>query len=252
MKRVLVSIFFGFIILVAILGLTRNIWVKWAAAGVVKSITGTPLEIKRLNIGVLEPVIHIEGMRLLNPPGYPEPLMADIPEIYVSYDLASLLGGKIYLKEARFDLAEFRVVKRADGQLNIDALKSVSQAKEENAGEKPEGGASQAMPEMRVDLLKLKAGKVVYKDYAQSPVKEEVFDLGINEQFENITEPADLVNLIVWRVVARTAVGRLAGFETEFLQDTLKDTLGTAAAVEKTLKDATDTIKNGVQQLFGQ
>ena len=169
----------------------------------------------------------VPGLNLFNPKGFPDKLMVDMPEIYVNYDLGAFLKGKVHLEEVRLDLREFVVVKNKDGQLNLDSLKVVQAEKE---GKVPaEKKQKAAMPEFKIDVLKLKIGKVVYKDYSQGPqpmVKE--YNININEQYTNITDPYSLASLIMVRALMNTAISNLANFDLGPLQANVSETLDQA------------------------
>ena len=88
-----------------------------------------------------------------------------MPEIYVKYDLPAIMGGTIHLPEVRIALDEFMVVKNEKGELNLNSLKVV-QAQKKGSAEKEETKTGARMPKIQIDTLKLKIGKVIYKDYS--------------------------------------------------------------------------------------
>ncbi|MCA9406777.1 MAG: hypothetical protein KC684_09575, partial [Candidatus Omnitrophica bacterium] len=95
MKKVLLIILGIFIL--GILG--RNIIAEKAVEIGTQAVTGAKLDIGKLKIGLLSGVIDIKNIRLYNPKGFKDPLMVEIPEVYVSYKTTSLLTGKIYIKD---------------------------------------------------------------------------------------------------------------------------------------------------------
>jgi len=109
-----------------------------------------------------------------------------MPEIYVDYDLPAIFKGKVHLEEMRLNMNEFVVVKNEKGELNLDALKVVQAQKE---GKKPEAKAKEGgkIPEIQIDTLKLKVGKVVYKDYSGggNPTVRE-FKVNLDEELANL------------------------------------------------------------------
>ena len=221
------------VIVLLVLFLGRNIFIKAAAQIGVKAVTGLPLHIGSFKTGLFSTNIAIRNFELKNPKGFKEPVMVNIPEIYVDYSLLPMLTGKIDLKEIRFHLANFVVVQRADGTSNLDTLKALQQQggkKTEPAPEKKEKKAGKSK-EVKIDNLTLKIDKVTYIKYDESgqpKVKE--YNIGIDESYSNIKNLNAVVALIVFKSLAKTPIA-LANIDLGSLGDTLSGTLGTATKV---------------------
>ncbi|MFH1776446.1 MAG: AsmA family protein [Candidatus Omnitrophota bacterium] len=213
-------------ILAAAIGFTKNIIAKTAITQGVKVITGLKLDINRMNVGVINSLIDITDVKLFNPPEFKDALMIDMPEIYVEYDLGAFLNKKVHLKEVRLNLKEFMVVKNEQGQLNIDSLRAVQTAKAKKAAPKKE--VKKEKPQIQIDVLLLKVGKVVYKDYARGAPKVMEFNVNIDQRYENITDPEVLGQLIIAKALMNTTIANLTNYDlgvlTVGLTDTLKDT----------------------------
>lgn len=261
MKKLISFIFFVLIIVVVVFAIWKNQIIKVAVEAGTKKVTGLDLNIQSLNIGLTDTLVDIQGLKLHNPTGYQDPIMVDIPQIYVDYNLSSILGGKIHLQNAKLNLSELVVVKNEKGELNLNALKPVEQKPPSGETKTPgqEGPqAKQEMPKMQIDLLELKIGKVIYKDYSkgsQPEIKE--FNVNINEKFENITDPNVLVKLIIFKALSKTALGDLANFDLGVLKGSLDTGLkdaqavvsGTVDTAEKTLKETTGKAKETLDSL---
>jgi uncharacterized protein involved in outer membrane biogenesis len=233
------------IIIIVIVGgavVAKNIIAKSAVSTAVKLITGLKLEMSSMNVGVVNTLVGIKDLKLFNPPDFKDAVMVDMPEIYVNYDLGALLKKKIHLEEVRIDLKQFTVVKNAQGQLNLDSLKVVQESKEKEKKEKA------AMPELTIDLLQLKIGKVVYKDYSRGgepQVKE--FNVNLNERYENITDPYALGSLIVVKALANTTIASLANFDLGPLRQGLTQSLqGVKDVAVETSTKAVEAVGEGV------
>lgn len=211
---------------VAGLYLAKDAVARAACAGAVKAITGLQLEIARMHVGLAETKVGIEGMRLYNPRGFSERVMADIPELVVDYRLGAFLQGKIHLEEARLHLRELVVEKNPHGELNLNALRTVKAQQEEGAA--PTGRPSRErrrLPPLHIDRLRLQIGRVVYKDYSQTPPQITAYEVNLKEEYKNITDPSSLVSVIVVRALAKTAVARLANFDVGLLKGEASEVL---------------------------
>jgi len=268
MKKTIITIVVCVVVAVFVLSFAKDLIVKVAVEKGVQAATGLRLSMRGLSIGLIKTLVDIDGLELFNPKGYEDKIMIDMPEIYVNYDLPAIMKGKIHLKEVRIDLKEFVVVKNEKGELNLDSLKVVQEQKEAKkpVAKKEEKGKA---PEIQIDSLQLKIGKVLYKDYSKGgkPSVQE-FNINLDEKYSNITDPNKLVSLILVKALMNTTISRLTGFDLKGLESTVSDTLGTAqkvvgetaAVAQKTItqttqktqevvKGTTETLKKGAEDL---
>ncbi len=182
-------------------------------------VTGLQLNIKKLNVGIFTSVVDIKGLRLHNPKGFPDKIMLNMPEIYVKCDLKAIMNKNIHLEELRIHMQEFTVVKDSNGNLNLDSLRQAKKGKKGTPSpDKKAGQEKGEMPKIQIDKLKLKIGKVVYKDYSKGGTPSvQDFEVGIDKQFENITDPNQLVSLIVNQALIKTSIARLTNFDISVL-----------------------------------
>lgn len=250
MKKIISSILIIVLAVVIVLSAAKNTVVRISIEKGVEVVTGLPLKMKSLNIGIIKTLVGINGLRLYNPPGYQDKVMLDMPEIYIDYDLPAILGGKIHLKEVRIHLKEFTVVKNADGEVNLNALKPVQESESAKKTEAaPAAEKKEKDPEMKIDVLDLKIGAVIYKDYSgkgEPSVKE--FSINIDERFTDIDSPNKLISLIVVKALMNTTVGRLTDIDLKGLQGQLGDTLAGAQEVTgKASETAAETTKKAAE-----
>lgn len=208
------NILIGLVVLIVVLVFARNVIIRAGAEQAIRSATGLQLKIGGLDIGVFKPEISIKDLKIYNPEGSPDPVMIDVPEVYVKYNLSEMLKGVIALHEVRFGLKELIVVRAADKTLNLDKLKALQPPK----GDGPP-------PKFSIDDLVLAIGKVTYKDYTQTPALVRDFELNINEHYTNIKSAEDLVRLIVVSALQRTTIANLAQFNLSQLKQTLSSTV---------------------------
>ncbi|GAX61333.1 RTX toxins and related Ca2+-binding proteins [Candidatus Scalindua japonica] len=240
-----------FIIFAIIIGLFfgKNMIIKTSVTTGVKAMTGLKMNIRSMDVGVFKSLIGINGLQLHNPQGFEDKLMMDLPEIYVDYNLGDFMKGKTHLEETRLHLKEFTVVKNEAGVLNLNALKVVKTAEGETE-EKAEKGNDKKqkakMPDIQIDLLGLKIDKVTYKDYSKgtSPKVKE-FNVKIDEQFENITDPQSFVRLIIISALKNTSIANLTNFDIKKLQQSIKVK---QAELEEKLNEAGKKLDRGVQE----
>ncbi len=203
-------------------GLIANIAVKQG----VKAATGLSVDMGGVDIGLLGTNIGVRNVKVFNPPGFPDKVMVQLPELFVDYDLSALAKGKVHLEMVRVNLAELTVVKNAEGKVNVNSLRPVQE--QQAAKEKKAAPAKQ--PQIQIDELHLKVGRVVYKDYTQgaTPVVKE-FNVNIDERLQNITSPQAVASAIVMRALARTTVAQLAKIDVNSLRSAAEQGIRGAA-----------------------
>ena len=230
-----------FAILIALF-IAKNMIIKTSVTTGVRAMTGLKLNIRSMNVGVFKSLIGINELQLHNPQGFEDKLMVDLPEIYVDYNLGAIMGGKAHLEEVRLNLKEFIVVKNEAGELNLDSLRVVKEAEEaeevEESKKSDTGKEKTKMPDIQIDLLELKIDKVIYKDYSKgTPPKEKVFNVKIDEQYENITNPQSFIRLIIFKALKNTTIASLTNFDLGKLQSGIS---GTVKKTTEMAQEATD------------
>lgn len=242
--------------IIALLLVAKNLIAKAAVEGGVKAVTGLPLKMDKLDISLTKSYIAIEKLDLQNPKGFPERTMLNMPEIYIDYHLGDIIGGNIHLEEVRIDMAEFVVVKNTDGTLNLDTLKALQGDKKEGAPKEEKPKEKGEAPQIQLDVLKLKLGQVVYKDYSKGGNEPAVktFKMDIQEEYTNITDPNNLVRLIVLKVMMGTPLAALTNFDLGPLQDGLGNVLASGTKITGELFDsgsaaAKDAMNKGTEAL---
>jgi len=239
--------------LVITVALGKDLVARVAVSTAVRWVTGLRLEMASLEVGVLSPVIRIRHLRVYNPEGFPEPLMADFPEIAVRYRLSGLLARPIHLQEVTLDLEQFMVVKDSRSQLNLDALKVV-QASKPAAG--PRSRPTHPSSDIHIDVLDLRIGTVIYKEYGRAgpPVVRE-FPVQLDERYEQITNLQGLGALIVSRALVNTAIANLTHLDVQAIHSLAVDSLGGAAVVARHAirlgSEAVGTVTGGAKKAAG-
>ena len=243
-KVVLVLIF-----IIGVLIAGKNIIVKVAIEKGVQAVTGLPLEIKKVNIGIISSHIGITDLKLFNPSGFPKGVMFYASEIFVDYHLGDMLKGKIHLEEVRVNFDQFIIVKNAEGQLNLKSLspKTKERSKEsvkDKVGEEKKKG----MPQIQIDHLALKVGKVTYKDYSgggEPSVRE--FNVNISQELTDVTDVRKLLGLVASRAIAQSALN----VPFDFTAGILKDVSSAPKQVVDTLKKTANILKEKIKLPFG-
>ena len=247
------------IILLIIAVFARNFIVKIGAEQAVTRLTGLPLKIEGLDIGLKSTNVDIDDMKIYNPSNFPEKTMANVPDIYIDYNLTDILKGKLHLEEIRFHLNEFIVVKNKAGQTNLDSLKALQQPKKEGEVQKKEPAAKKKM-EVQVDNLSLRIDRVIIKDYSvEGEPKIQTFEINLNENHTDIDNLNAVVSLIVFKALFKIPSTALLGIDLNGIAGGLTDTLKSSTKIatdavkdaKGMLEDTTGSLKGTAENLKG-
>jgi hypothetical protein len=212
-------------------------------------ITGFSVEVDKLEVGFFSPVINIRGLRIYNPPGFPDRLMLDMPQLMVRYVPQEVIKGKLAFEVLKIDLDEFQVVKAKDGSTNIGQLKGIAPSGKSTVPTKP--------LVLKIDILKLKVNKVVYRDYSVAPPLVKTFTININKEFHDVNDPAKLVRLIVVESLLKTGLNDFSDVNLGTLESDVKTILvsgrdlvvGTASLATGVARGTVHIVKKSVEAL---
>jgi len=245
----------GIIVVIFVLLLIfKNVLIKAAVEGGTKKATGLELTIGDMDVGLLASKVDITDMRLLNPAGFPDKVMIDIPKLLVDVELASFFKQRKHVETLELNLKELMVVRNKERKLNINSLTALGKKKQE--GKKPaeqkeakQGGRA---PQVAIDKLILKIGKVTYKDYSLGGTPfTKTFTIGVNEVYRNVTDLNELVMIIIVRALEGTGIAQLANFDLGTLKAAVNDTLqkGVSGGTEAGQKELQTTTEEATKQL---
>ncbi|MFZ5802073.1 MAG: AsmA family protein [Candidatus Omnitrophota bacterium] len=245
------NLFLLLIVILVVFVLAKDVIVKAAIEKGTEIATGLPLGIGVLKLDLWNTKIDIERLELSNPKDFEDPTMLDMPKIYLDFDLPAVFKGKTHIEAIMIHLDQFNVIKNKDGKLNLDALKAVSESKKPApAAEKKPAPA----PQVSIDFLELKIGKVVYKDYSlgEKPVVKE-FAINLNEQFTDIKDINDLSKIILVKALSGTVIGQLVNFDVSGFASQVSDTLaGSATAVSAQVQQQAGVLAGDVKAQAGE
>ncbi|MFH0941145.1 MAG: hypothetical protein V1840_04755 [Candidatus Omnitrophota bacterium] len=222
--RLIRSLIFLAFLLVIVLFVFRERILKSAVQLTVSHVTGFGVDLDSLKVGIFRPVVDIRGLKVNNPSVYSDRVMLDLPQLYARYVPSEILKGNIDISELTVTLKEFSVIKNADGTTNVGELKGMGGVKEEG----PKKSASPSKKtNVHIGLLRLKLGRVLYKDNSIQPPSVKLYNLNINKEFHDISDLRSVVRLIV---------------AESLLKADLKDL--TDVPVKKLVADTTATLEN--------
>lgn len=169
-----------------------------------ETFAGLKASVGGVSVGMFKAGVRVKNLKVFQPEPFSPGVMADIPEIYVSYRPLSLLRRKLVFPEMRVYLRELYLVRNRNGDLNFRYL-----LRREREGEIfPSPG--EGMLSFRIEELRLRIDRIVFKDYLRgNPPRVREFRVDMEETFHNVTDFSSLGRQILSRLLEKTALKSL-------------------------------------------
>ncbi|HUK82464.1 MAG TPA: hypothetical protein VLZ12_07535 [Verrucomicrobiae bacterium] len=241
MKKILLWLGIGVLGLLVVLVLARNFIARKAVEVGTQKMTGFPLEIGAVNVGLLNGRLDVDNLKLMNPPEFEEKLFVDLPKLHVDYRLGSMIAGAPHINDMVINLNELVIVKNAKGESNVQKLKGVASSGSGSGSSKPagsSGGKTESRTKYRVDRLHIHVGTVKYMDYSRGKLSERNTPLNIDATYNNITDSTDISRLVLLTVLTQVHLPDI-GIKTDDLK---KDLGNIGTSVTEALSGATNAL----------
>ena len=185
------------VVLVVILLLSLNSILRVYLEHRIRAQTGMDAEIGKFSLGLVEPTVKIQNLRLYNPPDFGGTPFLNIPEIHVEYDRAALARHEFHITLMRFNLGELDIVKNEAGQTNIFSLGVAAPLKKTGGKAGAVVQKTNRLDFKSIDVLNVSVGTVKFIDLKNQRNNREQ-TIGIeNCVLKNVKSPTDLGGLAV-------------------------------------------------------
>jgi uncharacterized protein involved in outer membrane biogenesis len=194
----LFRLFLLVVVLIVILLLSLNSILRVWTEHRIRNQTGMDAEIGRFSIGLTEPTVTIQNLKLFNPPDFGGTPFLDIPEIHVEYDRAALARHEIHLTLLRLNLGELDIVKNEAGRTNIFSLGATWPSKKSGGGNGAADFKKQTGFEFKsIDALNVSVGTMKFIDLKDQRLNR-TQKIGLeNCVLKDVKSQADLAGLAV-------------------------------------------------------
>ena len=236
MKRLIKWLFrlvFLGVVLLALAVVCRDAILRAAAERQIRAETGMDARIGKFHLGLGEPVIRIENLKIYNLDEFGGAPFVNLPEIHVEYDRPALLSRKLHLTLVRFNLAEVNIVEGKDGKTNVEVLQQRQKQKASSASAWKGG---KQIEFTGIDTLKLTLGRAKFSSM-RNPSQGQVIAMDVKDyELKNVKSAADLSGLVL-AIMLKNGVN--------FLGTGVSTLTGAATA---TVKGAPGTVRQGTRQ----
>ena len=241
MKKLLWIVPAGLIVLLAVLFLSRNVIARVSVEYGAKKVTGFPLKIGSVDVGLFSGKVDVRDLTLMNPPEFQEKMFVDMPQLYVDYRLGSMLSGAPHINDMLINIKQLVIVKTDKGDSNAMKLKGVVSS----------GGGSKSSTKYQVDQLRIQVGTVTIKDYSRAKPMERTLTLNLQRTYKNISDSTDITRLVLLSIAGSVPLPEI-GIKPEDLKKGLGNVTDAAGGALKGVTDQTkgllDNLKKSIPQ----
>jgi hypothetical protein len=245
MKKFLLWLGLGLVVLVVVAVLGRNFIARVSVEYGAKRMTGFPLEIGAVNVGLLNGKLDVDNLKLMNPPDFEEKMFVDLPQFHLDYRLGSMIAGAPHINDMLINLKQIVVVKNAKGESNLQRLNGVASSPS-GTQSKPAKAEPAKKTSYRVDQLRIHIGTVTVKDYSKGKLSERNMQLNVDATYKDITDSTDITRLVLMTMLTQV---HLPDFGVNV--NDLKKNLGNVTdSAGKALQGVSQDVEKATKGLF--
>jgi len=237
MIRFIIRLFLIFLLLITICFAVVHFYgsniIKFSLSYALKTITGIELETKTFNVGIIDPVIDITGLKLMNPKTYRDRVMMDMPRVYARYDLKALLKGKVHFYKMILDCKDFHVVKKAKGVFNTHVFRKFNRLDKYIPWKTSDESVQEEKEPIKiaVDDLEIRLGIVYSKDYSKGdPPKEKKYKMHIDASFIDLDDAYPVVENLISRTLKDRQIANITGVSMQGIEGSVSGAFSTATS----------------------
>ena len=238
MKKLLWKILAGLVVLLVVIFLARNFIARVSVEYGAKKITGFPLKIGSVDVGLFSSKVDVRNLTLMNPPEFQEKMFVDMPELYIDYRLGSMLSGAPHFNDMLINIKQLVVVKTDKGDSNAMKLKGVV-------------FSGKSSSKYTIDKLRIHIGTVTLKDYSHPKPTEHNTPLDIDVTYANITDSTDITRLILLTVMSQVKLPDI-GIKPDDLKKGLSSVTNQVGQVLKGVTEQTKGLFDNLKKALPQ
>jgi hypothetical protein len=157
--------------------------IKYSVESYLTRSLGAKVEMDKFQMDLIRGSMHITSFKLFNPEGFSPALLLYLPKIEIEFDLTlvPLSNPRLLLRHVDINLEKLLFEKNKEGKSNVDSINITFDPK------KP----------LPVDLLNLRIGQVVEKDYRYDKPLVRSYNLNLKKSYVNIRNMDQLTFLLM-------------------------------------------------------
>lgn len=207
MAKIVKFVLIAVLILILTAAFFRQALCRCLIETAVAGACGLKLSIEHLDLDILRNKLHLQGITLLNPPGFKDESLAKAKEILIKYEPLDLLRGRVHLPLLKVNISEVNIIRSENNASNVVNFKKMRSGAKPKAQHKQTQTPSNLQevkqdippqPKLLIDRLELSLEKVTFINY-QAGVGEPaviIFTVDGPCVFKNVTDLNYVINSV--------------------------------------------------------
>lgn len=165
---------------------------------------GVAVELGDVSVSILKTTILVTNLTVNNPKGFREKVLAEIPRLFIDFDIRDIWQEEMHFNEIDLDLANLYIEKTEDGKININEITASQNVPGKS---KTNNGEAESHHKYRIDRLILNLGHVKAVDYSHGLMPNQLsLNMNIkNQVFKNVTDISEVAKIIKNKVASEHA-----------------------------------------------
>ncbi|MFC1699634.1 hypothetical protein ACFL1I_06745 [Candidatus Omnitrophota bacterium] len=174
MVKIIKPLIIFILVIILITAFFRNLICKALIEGGVAKFTELQASIDLVHLDLLKNSLRLQGVNVLNPPGFKDENLARAEEIFIKYDLLGCLTGNPHLYLLKLDITEINIIRNEQNLSNMGGFKKAfprKESKKKNVSASNSAGAQdpkttkQPPAKFMIDQLEFSIGKIAFINY---------------------------------------------------------------------------------------
>lgn len=193
--------------------------VSAVSGNLLEQAVGVKVSVSRFSFYPYPLKLGLYGIKIHNPPGFKEKVLADVPEIYFEVNPLAILKGKIHVREVRLSVEDIAIERNAQGKINLNEMIRLLNEKQQAASKPKPSQPSPRDPKtpapekprpkpkkipVTVDRVIVNLGDARFVESGKSNVSQKRIKLDVRDfELKNVTDPASVTEQIVVMILKK-------------------------------------------------
>ncbi len=218
-----------------------------------RAVTGFDIRVSVLKADPFTGRVVVEGLTAKNPPSYPTDEFVELRALRADVNIFScFFSERIVINELDVDTAKIALVRQHDGKSNAgDFMAAFSRGAPAGTGAVP---VSRKPRKYLIRKLHIRLEELYVADYTGMATDKKVFKLNIDQTYNDVTDPRQLLVPSVVRTLYSFGFHHdiaklLPGDFGQALADTMAGVAHVGTALKNTLQKTGDSLKGALDKL---
>lgn len=228
MRKIITIILIIAIGLFAVYFTFEHVFLVNVAKSLIRHTVDLETHMNRVSLNPLKARMTIRGIKIFNPPGFKDLVIANIPTVVVNFNKKTFFEEGTFLDKIIIHLKELNIIRNKEDVVNLSKVKALT-PQEENSDKSP----------FSVKSCIIEIEKVNYIDYTKGEeVEKETFVIDEKEEYNKIRDPERIGRLIAFKIFFN---GKIKNIGVDILK--IQEDLAKLAESNKKLSEQLEKLK---------